>query len=160
MDAVVRDATMLGIAEFQPVITSRVNRSRAALGRAGVVDRWRRVAIASTKQCGRAVVPRIDEPRALGEVLAADSGTCKIILVEPSARAGAEPVQSIAGVSPPGSCTILVGAEGGWSVEELAEACAAGFAPVTLGRRTLRADAVAIIALAILQFAWGDFQVH
>jgi 16S rRNA U1498 N3-methylase RsmE len=27
---------------------------------------------------------------------------------------------------------------------------------MTLGRRTLRADAVAIVAIGVLQFLWGD----
>jgi 16S rRNA U1498 N3-methylase RsmE len=32
----------------------------------------------------------------------------------------------------------------------------AGWVPITLGRRTLRADAVAIVAIGVLQFLWAD----
>jgi 16S rRNA U1498 N3-methylase RsmE len=32
----------------------------------------------------------------------------------------------------------------------------AGFETLTLGRRTLRADAVAIVAIGVLQHEWGD----
>jgi 16S rRNA U1498 N3-methylase RsmE len=35
-------------------------------------------------------------------------------------------------------------------------AVAAGFHTLTLGRRTLRADAVALIAMGVLQHSWGD----
>jgi 16S rRNA (uracil1498-N3)-methyltransferase len=51
---------------------------------------------------------------------------------------------------------VLIGPEGGWSPAEIDAAAAAGYIPVTLGRRTLRADAVTIIALGVLQHLWGD----
>jgi 16S rRNA U1498 N3-methylase RsmE len=35
-------------------------------------------------------------------------------------------------------------------------AVAAGYEPLTLGRRTLRADATAVIAIGVLQYGWGD----
>jgi 16S rRNA U1498 N3-methylase RsmE len=38
----------------------------------------------------------------------------------------------------------------------MAAALAAGFVPVTLGRRTLRADAVVVCAVSVLQYLWGD----
>jgi len=50
----------------------------------------------------------------------------------------------------------MVGPEGGWSVEEIEAAVRAGWMPITLGRRTLRADAVAIVAIGVLQFLWSD----
>src|SRR5438477_8948794 len=56
MDDVVRDVTMLGAAAIVPITTARViapNRTRSH----DVVQRWERVAVASAKQCGRAVVP-------------------------------------------------------------------------------------------------------
>ena len=31
-----------------------------------------------------------------------------------------------------------------------------GYLPITLGRRTLRADAVPLVALGVLQFLWSD----
>ena len=40
--------------------------------------------------------------------------------------------------------------------EEVAAAAAAGFVPVTFGRRTLRADAVVVCAVSVLQYIWGD----
>ena len=51
---------------------------------------------------------------------------------------------------------MLVGPEGGWSSAEVDAAVRAGYEPLMLGRRTLRADAVAIIAIGVLQREWGD----
>jgi 16S rRNA (uracil1498-N3)-methyltransferase len=50
---------------------------------------------------------------------------------------------------------VLVGPEGGWTDEEVALALSAGCFPVSLGPRTLRADAAAIVALSVLQYIWG-----
>jgi len=51
---------------------------------------------------------------------------------------------------------LAVGPEGGWSAGEIEAAVRAGCVPITLGRRTLRADAVPIVAIGLLQFIWGD----
>ena len=82
----------------------------------------------------------------------------------PTAKRGQSPFSEKAGQSPfsqkrglsPFSATLAVGPEGGWSGTEVQAALDAGFQTLTLGRRTLRADAVAIIALGVLQYQWGD----
>jgi 16S rRNA (uracil1498-N3)-methyltransferase len=50
----------------------------------------------------------------------------------------------------------LVGPEGGWTEPEWSAARKCGVRLVTLGHRTLRADAVPIAAISVLQFLWGD----
>ena len=56
----------------------------------------------------------------------------------------------------PASAVISVGPEGGWAEEEVARARRAGFRPTTLGRHTLRAEAVPVAALSVLRFVWQD----
>ena len=51
---------------------------------------------------------------------------------------------------------ILVGPEGGWAEPEWGRARERGVRLVTLGDRTLRADAVPVAAISVLQFLWGD----
>jgi 16S rRNA (uracil1498-N3)-methyltransferase len=152
-DGAVRDAVMLGVAAIQPLVTARTDVPASAVGRPGRVQRWERIAIASAKQCGRAVVPAIEPPRSLPDCLAAWRGGAAIILVEPSAAAG----RPAAGPPPdaPASALVLVGPEGGWTDEEIAWALSAGCQPMTLGPRTLRADAAPLVALSVLHFVWG-----
>jgi 16S rRNA (uracil1498-N3)-methyltransferase len=52
---------------------------------------------------------------------------------------------------------VLVGPEGGWVDAEWTIARERGFRLITLGHRTLRADAVSVAAISVLQFLWGDF---
>lgn len=152
MDDVVRDATMMGAALIEPLVTANTVAHLKA-GRAP--DRWRRIAIASAKQCRRAVVPAIGAGMTFADWLAADLAALRLILVEPSASVEGHPPSTLAG-NRPESASLLVGPEGGWTGAEIQSAVAAGCIPISLGRRTLRADAVPIVAIGILQFVWGD----
>src|SRR5204863_477600 len=68
----------------------------------------------------------------------------RLMLVEPSASAGAERLSVIQQVPTPNDATLFVGPEGGWIEPEWSAAAAHGVRLVTLGERTLRADAVAV----------------
>ena len=157
VDAVVRDATMLGVHVIQPLVTLRTEVPVRRFG-AAAAERWTRIAVASAKQCGRAFVPRIHPPLDLDRFLdGADAdASLRLLLVEPAAARGAATVRSLAGEPRPSSALVAVGPEGGWTDAEVAQATRAGFRPTTLGRRTLRAEAVPVAALAVLHFVWRD----
>jgi 16S rRNA (uracil1498-N3)-methyltransferase len=154
MDDVVRDAVMMGVAAVQPMVTTRAEITVAALMR-GKVDRWQRVAIASVKQSRRAVLPEIRVPLTFENVLAEPGGSLRLMFVEPGAGE-AESVDTLRAQPAPADAALFVGPEGGWTEREVAAARAAGVRLVTLGKRTLRADAVPIAAVSVLQFLWGD----
>ena len=149
-DDVVRDVTMVGAVAVQPLLTARTE------ARSRDTDRWVRIAVASAKQCRRAVVPEVRAPSSFGALLDADRSHLRLLLVEPDAAETTGALRRLQDRPPPPSATLAVGPEGGWSTEELAAAMAAGFVPVTLGRRTLRADAVVVCAVSVLQYLWGD----
>jgi 16S rRNA (uracil1498-N3)-methyltransferase len=158
MDDVVRDAVMIGVAAIHPIITARTEISRASLARSRRHERWERIAVSSAKQCGRAVVPPIAEPRQFGPP-APQSGDALLspvfILVEPNTSAGMA-LANLDGARVPERATLFVGPEGGWTAEEVQVAAAFGTL-VTLGKRTLRADAMALVALAALFAKYGEY---
>ena len=78
------------------------------------------------------------------------------MLVEPGAADHSEPLSALRGEPIPSDAAVLVGPEGGWMETECAAARTRGVRLVTLGPRTLRADAVSIAAVSVLQFLWGD----
>lgn len=152
MDEVVRDATMMGVTSIEPLVTAHTA-AHIKAGRAP--DRWRRIAIASAKQCRRAVVPAVGPGVAFDDWLAQDRAETRVLLVEPSASVEGHPLSTLGGTRP-ATASLIVGPEGGWSSTEIEAAVRAGCVPVTLGRRTLRADAIPIVAIGLLQFVWGD----
>lgn len=158
MDAVVRDATMLGVTSVVPLVSARAETSVAALLRGNRPERWRRVAVASAKQCGRAVVPRIEPPVDVDGLLAGwavePAGRVRLVCVEPSAGSGVTRVQQIERPAT-ADATLVVGPEGGWAPDELARLAAAARS-VRLGDRTLRAEAAPLVALAALLTIWRE----
>jgi 16S rRNA (uracil1498-N3)-methyltransferase len=161
MDDVVRDAVMLGVAAIEPVLSARSEVSLAALTRGRRAERWRRIAVVSAKQCGRAVVPPIFDPVTFDHYLAQPNGGGKplglpdtrLLCVEPSALEGR--ARSVHDVPSPSSAHVIVGPEGGWTTDELSAAIAQGVVLVSLGGRTLRADAVPLVALTALLTTWS-----
>lgn len=158
MDDVVRDAVMIGVAAIQPIVTTRTEVTRTALARSSRVERWQRIAVSSTKQCHRAVVPPVLPTCDFGDLLAALTKirlpNPAFMLVEPGPATDVAPLRDVDHATPR-EATVIVGPEGGWTSEEIAlgaEACRL----VTLGTRTLRADAMATVALAVLFTKWGE----
>jgi 16S rRNA (uracil1498-N3)-methyltransferase len=152
MDDVVRDATMMGVAAIEPLVTAH---TAAHLKEGRAPDRWRRIAVASAKQCRRAVVPSVGDGIAFSDWIARDRSAVRLLLVEPSASLEGHPPSTL-GAARPASATIVIGPEGGWSSAEVDSAVAAGYVPITLGRRTLRADAMPTVALGVLLYLWSD----
>jgi 16S rRNA (uracil1498-N3)-methyltransferase len=152
MDDVVRDATMMGVAAIEPIVTSR---TIARAPRADN-DRWVRVSIASAKQCRRAVLPSIAAPRPFDEWLAASAHGLRLMLVEPAASDEQIGSLHVLENHAAGSIAVIVGPEGGWTAEERLKADQGGCLAITLGGLTLRADAVAVAALSIVRFALND----
>jgi 16S rRNA (uracil1498-N3)-methyltransferase len=153
MDAVVRDATVLGVTRIVPVITARTNVPRGSLASGRALDRWQRVAIAAAKQCGRAVLPTLDEAARPFDQLVDDEAFAtdqRVLLVEPAAAPDtrSDDLERRATV-------LAMGPEGGWAPEEVTDAMRHGWQPWSLGPFTLRAEQVTLAALAVLRHRWG-----
>jgi 16S rRNA (uracil1498-N3)-methyltransferase len=154
MELVVRMATELGVTGIAPLLTARtVVRLHDPDSRAVRRRRWQRVAQEAAKQCGRAMVPAVDVPRALPEWLATRPPVDLLVcLWEGEGRALDEAL-------PPGpvrGAALVVGPEGGLSESELDALAAAGAVLARLGPRVLRTETAGAVGLALLQARFGD----
>jgi 16S rRNA (uracil1498-N3)-methyltransferase len=152
MDAVVRDATMLGAFAIAPMVTQHVAVSRRAWQAGQALERWHRVALASARQCRRAVIPAIGPVMAFETVLVECGADAIVMCVEPGHLIDA----AMAGPGPaPASALVLVGPEGGWATDEVEQAVRCGARLMPLGPRTLRAETAPTVALSVLWTHWG-----
>ncbi|HEY2901806.1 MAG TPA: 16S rRNA (uracil(1498)-N(3))-methyltransferase [Polyangia bacterium] len=150
MDWIIQKTCELGVARVVPVLTGRTVAPPAQA--AARQQRWQRIAREAARQCGRADVPAIDAPVPLAAAVAAvDAGDLRLVLWEASTG---KPLRTALPAAPR-PATLLVGPEGGFSAAEIALAEAAGFVAVGLGRRILRVETAAVVAVALLQFAAG-----
>jgi 16S rRNA (uracil1498-N3)-methyltransferase len=150
MDAVVRDATMMGVAEILPMSTAHVAVAGKARDNAKARTRWERVAVASARQCGRAVVPAVAPLTPFEAVLASVVRDQTVMATEPVAGSAGSTVPPR-----PGTALLLVGPEGGWSQAEVELAAGRGARLVQLGPRTLRAESAPVVLLSALWAEWG-----
>ena len=159
MDDVIRDAVMMGVSAIQPVVAERSEVKLSTLTRGARKERWEKIAIASAKQCGRATIPEILAPCDFARIPPALADLALpgpvMIFVEPSSTIMAVSVHDIE-AAPPEQAMVIIGPEGGWTPEEV-ESTTMICLPVTLGGRTLRADAVTVVALSALFTVWREF---
>ena len=151
MDWLVEKATELGVARITPLMTARsvlrLSGERADKKRA----HWHDIAASACEQCGRNRVPQIDAPQTWDAWLAAlppanaDAAQRWVLSLHPQAQA-TRALQAHAHAP----AMVLSGPEGGLSDAEDSAARAAGFAPITLGERVLRAETAALAALTWL----------
>ncbi|KQP08509.1 16S rRNA (uracil(1498)-N(3))-methyltransferase [Pseudorhodoferax sp. Leaf265] len=147
MDWLVEKAAELGAASVQPLVSARSVLRLQGERAAKKAAHWQAVAVAACEQCGRNRVPTVHPAADLAPWLArpaeADAGL-RLLL---SLREGARTLRQLA---PATAVTLLNGPEGGLTPEEEDLAIAAGFAPLTLGPRVLRAETAPLAALAAL----------
>jgi 16S rRNA (uracil1498-N3)-methyltransferase len=149
MDWLVEKAAELGVASVQPLHTAhsvlRLSGERATKKQ----GHWQQVAVAACEQCGGNRVPEVLPVRDLVAWLGLSNGVAPLRCVLSLAK-GSRPLSDVlAGVSADSPVCFLSGPEGGLSPTEDAQARAAGFVPVTLGPRVLRAETAALLALAL-----------
>ena len=145
--------TELGVSEVFPFFSSRVIPRRDAEQSRIRLVRWEKIVAEAAKQCGRTLFPKVYPPCSYEEVLETDrEEATKIFLWE------REETTTLGGALKETTPQIflLVGPEGGFSETEALRAQEAGFQPVRLGPRILRAETAAIAGVTLLQFIRGD----
>jgi 16S rRNA (uracil1498-N3)-methyltransferase len=150
MDWLVEKATELGVASIQPLMSER-SVLRLSGDRADKkIAHWQSVAVAACEQCGGNRVPTVWTLQTLTQWLKSGPaiggpGTQKLLL---SLADGSKELRHT--TAEPVPVLFLSGPEGGLSSQEEDAALQAGFAPVSLGARVLRAETAALAALAAL----------
>ncbi len=154
MDFLVEKCTELGVVQFVPFTAGR-SQGRADPERL-VRRQQRRCAIVKTacKQCGRLHFMQVDQEMEFGDLLSLDlDPLCrKIILWE---KAEGVRLMEVIGDDFHNQVCLMVGPEGGFSDQEAAQAKSAGWLPVSLGNRILRAETAAISAVAVVNHLLG-----
>lgn len=148
MEWLVEKATELGVASLTPVLTARGNVRLSGDRTDRKHARWQATAAAACEQCGRNRLPLIHPPATLAALLARPDDGARWLLTP---AADAPGLQDEACTLPrPSPVTLLSGPEGGLDPDEEVLARAAGFVPLSLGARVLRAETAPLAALACL----------
>jgi 16S rRNA (uracil1498-N3)-methyltransferase len=163
-DYALEKGTELGVSSFIPLLTPRtvvllheIDRTKAK------AERWSRLIMAASKQCGRADLPPVRDAVQFRDAIRAlkDRG---ITLIAYEGMKGSVASQTLgpalrAADGKRGKDTLevslFIGPEGGFSDEEIELARAEGAVVFGLGPRILRAETAAVAACALVQYELG-----
>jgi 16S rRNA (uracil1498-N3)-methyltransferase len=153
IDFMVQKATEMGVSRLVPVFTKYTKVDRVKTERLYVNAKE------AAEQCERMMVPIVDEPQKLNQLLANWPNGRQLMFCDEdlSGKPVLEKLSSLKReIKEPWA--ILIGPEGGFSADERDRLNALDFThKVSLGPRVLRADTAAIAALALWQSALGDW---
>ncbi len=148
MDWLVEKATELGVAAIQPLHTERSVLRLSGERAAKKQQHWQQVAVAACEQCGGNRVPVIAPVADIGSALGAPAAQGRRFVL--SLAPGHLPLATALGALPAdASLVFLSGPEGGLSEREETRVLEAGWQPVSLGPRVLRAETAALAALVL-----------
>jgi 16S rRNA (uracil1498-N3)-methyltransferase len=153
-ELVLQKLTELGVNRIVPIESQHSATLEERDSRQKQSPRWPEVINKASRQCRRAMLPELLEIHTFSEALSC-AGTAELKLMLLGGDAPWSLAESF-GSFKPQSVALLVGPEGGFSREEVEQAQAEGFLPVSLGPRILRAETAAIVAAAIVQSSLGD----
>jgi 16S rRNA (uracil1498-N3)-methyltransferase len=128
LELVLSRCTEAGAHDFHIVQADR------SVARGAKHERWRTISREAAMLAGRLIVPAVEGPSSLDEVLATHE---HLVMLTRTA-----PVR-LADIAEPRNLTLLIGPEGGWTGGELARV----ELKANLGPRNLRADTAALVAL-------------
>jgi 16S rRNA (uracil1498-N3)-methyltransferase len=148
MDLMAVKLTELAVDEVRPFVSARSVPRLDQPGRR--VERWQRLAGQALKQCGAAWAPRIAPPVDLAELLASAPARAARIMLYEEERA-AFLAQALPALAAAAEIWALVGPEGGFAPEEVAQAREAGFQVLGLGPVILRAETAALALAGVLR---------
>ncbi len=160
MDWLLEKATELGATTLLPIAAERSVLKLKGERADKKLAHWQAIAVAASEQCGRNRVLQVGTPVNLSQAIAQFSvaplqAARWVLSLAPGARSLQDMMQVLKtskneGQSKMSEIILLSGPEGGLSPSEEAQAIAAGFLPVSLGHRVLRAETAPVAVLSAL----------
>lgn len=158
MELIIQKSTELGVKEFIPVDMERCVSKITGKDSAKKIERWQKIAEVAAKQSGRDLIPRVNEVISIKKL-------CNCVqeldmLIVPYERAeGYSFKNAVDEIKQLGkenvSIGIVIGPEGGFEPSEISQLEEAGAKIVTLGKRILRTETVALAMSSVIMYELG-----
>lgn len=153
MDYIAQKATELGVSRIVPVTTARTIPEWNDIKKAGIVERWRKIATEAAKQCGRSDIPEVSRILSINEAITGSEkdGLKMIAVLSDKAIKLKDALRAGSGKN----ATIAIGPEGDFTPEEAENAVKSGFKIVNLGPLTLKSDTAGLAVLSIINYEYA-----
>lgn len=156
IDFILQKNTEIGVTKFVPVITERTIVKLSDKKAKKRLKRWAKIVKEASKQCMRIDIPKVKQPISFNKAVSYFKDYDLVLIPweqekKVSVRKTIENLdKSITNIA------VLIGPEGGFSVDEVELAKRFGAVPVTLGPRILRTETAGIVISSLLLYELGD----
>ena len=155
MELIIQKCTELGVKEIVPTIMKRSVVKLKEKDKENKVNRWQKIAEVAAKQSGRDFIPKINniinfnqiDYQKYDRVLILYENENKLSIKKVINELKNEKILNLA---------IVIGPEGGFDEKEIQDLNQPNISIVTLGKRILRTETVALVVSGILMYELGD----
>jgi 16S rRNA (uracil1498-N3)-methyltransferase len=174
LETVWQKCTELGAQRLIPFVSERTIVQYDTKKEAKRVERWQKIVKEAAEQAHRERIPKVEAPMTWKAVLAlagdvdlavlcyekAERLSLRQVLADVQVEAQAEATTNgfVQGMQTLQRVLVVIGPEGGFSEQEVAQAEQVGMRAITLGKRILRTETAALVALSCLYYASGDLE--
>ena len=158
MELIIQKSTELGVKEITPVDMMRCVSKVSEKDERKKIERWQKISEVAAKQSGRDIIPVINKINTIEDI-------CKkineydIIIVPYEKAENTDLKDAIEKVKKSNkmdvSIGIVIGPEGGFEESEIEKLKSSGAVIVTLGKRILRTETVALAMVSVIMYELG-----
>jgi len=157
---VLQKCTEVGVEKFVPMITERSIVRRPDDITPRKLSRWRNIIAEAAEQSGRGRIPQLDASVNFVDAVSrlSDFDCCLIGSLAATGSSVREILRT--GSTEPVAVALFIGPEGGFTDDEISDACSKGATAFSLGKRILRTETAAVVASAVILYELGELEVR
>lgn len=158
MELIIQKSTELGIKELIPVDMERCVSKISGKDEKKKIDRWQKISEVAAKQSGRDMIPKIHNVIKINDIVKVISDFDMMIVPYEKAEGYSfkDAIEEIKEYDKSNiNIGIVIGPEGGFEPSEIVQLREAGAKIVTLGKRILRTETVALAMSSVIMYELG-----
>ena len=140
----------LGVSSIIPVEMSRSIVKLDAKKKDSKTSRWQAIAESASKQSKRTIIPTVENPLTFKEMLEKAKEMDLFLVPYESKNGMADTQDALLKIKSGMKIGVLIGPEGGFDDKEIEKCLSIGGTTISLGKRILRAETAAIVAVSTL----------
>lgn len=155
MELIIQKAVELGVAEITPTNMSRCIVKLDGKEQKKKIERWQKISEVAAKQSGRDIIPKINEIISINQIAKQCEGYDLILLAYENEKENRlkKEIENIKESKKENlKIAVIIGPEGGIAPEEVEKIKKEGAKIITLGKRILRTETVALNVLSIIMY--------
>lgn len=161
IDSTIERCVEMGVSSITPFVSDYSFIRKEKELPAGKLERWNKIVISATQQCGRGELLKINELTRFSEAIKAinlNSQNWCLFAYEGKTQSPIKDellrLKSLFACLPD-NIYVLVGSEGGFSTAEVEKIDSLGLRPVTLGAQILRVETACLTLVSVLKYEFG-----